>query len=71
MDVKAIPTQNGFRPVKEYDYYSHYILTIDEYNQIIDEKRAMKEEIVKLRKISHDNVDKVNRNTIQQKSTLK
>ena len=69
--LKALPTQNGFRPVNEYDYYSHYILTIDEYNQIIDEKRAMKEEIAKLRKISRDNVDKVNRISIQQESTLK
>lgn len=69
--LKALPTQNGFRPVKEYDYYSHYILTIDEYNQIIDEKRAMKEEIAKLKKISHDNDDKINRITIQQTSALK
>jgi hypothetical protein len=49
--LKALPTQDGFRAVREYDYYSHYILTVDEYNQIIEENRAMKEEIAKLRKI--------------------
>lgn len=32
--LKAIITQNGFREVGEWDYYSHIILTVDEYSAL-------------------------------------